>query len=65
MKTFGCGYQDLKHMVSTILVVASLFGMHEASAQTPVAGVCSSDGQPRPVRLVERFINAGIGGSTA
>ena len=58
MNTFDGGYQDLKHRVSTTLVAALLVGMPDARAQTTVAAVCSSDGQPRPVRLIERFINA-------
>lgn len=45
-------------MVLAALVMPLLVGTPGAWAQTAVAGVCSSDGQPRPVRLVERFINA-------
>ena len=58
MNTFCRSYQDLKHMVPATLVLALLAGMYDARAQTTVSAVCSSDGQPRPVRLVERFINA-------
>ena len=58
MKTFGCGYQALQFRVSTTLLLALLVGTHDARALASVAGACSSDGQPRPARLIERFINA-------
>ena len=45
---------SLRAAATVLMLLASLAPLHHASAQS----FCASDGEPRPVRLMERFINA-------
>ena len=45
---------SLRAAATVLTLLAGLAPLHQASAQS----FCASDGQPRPVRLMERFINA-------
>ena len=45
---------SLRAAATVLMLLASLAPLHHASAQS----FCASDGEPRPVRLIERFINA-------
>jgi hypothetical protein len=47
-------YASLRATAALLTLLASLAPLHQASAQS----FCASDGQPRPIRLMERFINA-------
>lgn len=43
---------------ATLALLVLLTGLQGAQAQSPTPSFCASDGQPQPVQLLERFINA-------